>query len=137
MLHGPRGDTTEARGSAGTGPGHVAFRIEVPEGGPRTLQVVVRDGGEEPAFLMEDPFTFRPMGEGTAQLVPGGAPAGPAEPVVLPAPMPAATATNAEPVVLAAALAGLAGLLATVGLLVARSVRRSRPVEAPRRAPGA
>ena len=137
MLHGPRGDLTEARGSTGTGPGHVAFRIEVPEGGPRTLQVVVRDGGEEPAFLMEDPFTFRPIGEGTAQVAPDAAPVTPADPVVLPAPMPAATATNAEPVVLAAALVGLACLVAIVGLLVGRSIRRSRPVEAPRRAPGA
>ena len=127
----------------GTGAGHYAFRITVPDGGPRTLDVVIRGGRQEPVFLMEDPFTFRPVGEGTAQMAPAQAPvvpeapaAPPAQPVTSPAtrPHPAAAPT---PALLAVALLGLGLLVAAVGLLVARSVRRSRPVEAPRQAPGA
>jgi len=69
-LTGPRGDVTEAPGVTGSSPGRYEMRIKVPEGGPRQFELFIRGGGELPIFLEEDPFTFRPIGPGTAQLAP-------------------------------------------------------------------
>jgi hypothetical protein len=145
VLTGPKGDTTEAKGTIDAGSGHYAFRIEVPAGGPRSLEVVARDGAGVPVFLMEDPFTFRPVGPTTAQLAAAPAPAvvTPQEPVVPPAAAPAvvdpAATTSAAPAppALAVALAGLGLLVGAVAFLVARSARRVRAVDLPPRAPGA
>jgi len=145
VLTGAKGDTTESKGTVDAGSGHYAFRIEVPAGGPRSLEVVVRDGAEVPIFLMEDPFTFGPVGPTAAQLAVAPAPAvvAPVEPVVAPpaAPVgvdPAATTSVAPaPAALAVALIGLVLLVAAIGFVVARSARRVRPVELPPRAPGA
>jgi hypothetical protein len=99
-LIGPKGDTTEAPGTMGTGPGRYVMRIEVPAGGPRRLELFMRGTGDLPILLDGDPFTFRPIGAGTAQLAPALAAATPRAPAVATplanAPAPARPA--AEPV---------------------------------------
>ena len=79
-LIGPHGDTTEAPGTMGSEPGRYVMRIEVPSGGPRRLEVFLRATGGVPILLSGDPFTFRPMGPGTAQLAPALAVATPRAP---------------------------------------------------------
>jgi hypothetical protein len=153
LLHGPKGDTTRAEGAMDAKPGHYAFRIEVPDGGPRTLEVLVGEG--LPVFLTTDPFTFGPIREGTAQLASGGVPAAPpvpanppavppvdpaAAPPVDPAAAPVApvappVATAPSPAILAVAIVALGLLVTAVGLLVARS-GRARSADLPRQAPG-
>ena len=130
-LIGPHGDTTEAPGTMGTGPGRYVMRIEVPAGGPRRLEVFMRGTGDLPILLSGDPFTFRAMGAGTAQL----APALPA--ATSRAPAAATPATDGQsattpvavpgiqpwllPVAVIAALAALAiGVVAVAGRLRSR-----------------
>jgi hypothetical protein len=93
-LIGPNGDITEAPGKMGTGPGRYVMRIEVPPGGPRRLEVFMRGTGDLPILLSGDPFTFRPMGAGTAQLAPALAVATPRVPS---APSPVSNARPAQP----------------------------------------
>ena len=154
-LTGPTGDVTEAPGVMGSGPGRYEMRIRVPEGGPRSLEVMIRGSSDLPIFLMEDPFTFRPIGVGTAQLAPPRVtitpvprvaasaipvmPAMPAAPATDPA---AAPATPPAPAPWPAIALGLAaGIVVAAGLALA--MRRSRSaspapstIDAPR-APGA
>jgi hypothetical protein len=98
-LIGPRGDVTEAPGRTGSRTGRYEMRITVPPGGPRRLEVFLRGSSDLPIMLEENPFTFRPIGPGTAQLAPplSAASAGaraivpnPPVPVVRPAGDPAA-----------------------------------------------
>jgi hypothetical protein len=155
-LIGPTGDTTEAAGSIGKGAGRYEMRILVPEGGPRRLEVYLPGGPGESdiqLWLMNDPFTFRPIGEGTAQLAPPLAPMAPvatkaaapppvtvpaAGPVATPAPEPARG--NLTIALLALAGGALAGV-ALVGMRRSGRPGAGQPVaaamDAPTRAPGA
>jgi hypothetical protein len=95
-LTGPNGDLTEAPGRSTSVPGRYEMRITVPPGGPRHLQLVLRGADELPIMLSEDPFTFRPVGPGTAQVVvPAAVVATPAPAAVAPAAPPAPAATPA------------------------------------------
>ncbi len=69
-LIGPDGDTTEAPGTMAAA-GRYVMHIDVPDGGPQRLELYLRGAEGFPIFLTEDPFTFRPIGAGTAQLAPG------------------------------------------------------------------
>src|SRR4051812_10232313 len=79
-LTGPRGDVTEATARTGSTTGRYVVRIVVPAGGPRHLEVLLPAPSEVPVFLETDPFTFRPIGTGTAQLASSAAVAGPGAP---------------------------------------------------------
>jgi hypothetical protein len=158
-LIGPAGDTTVAAGSIGKGAGRYEMRIKVPEGGPRQAEVYMPGGPGEAdiqLWLTNDPFTFRPMGAGTAQLAPALAPRAPlANPPAAPiatkaAPPPVAsveapvTALQPAPVDFDPLLVGLAAL-ATATFVIAAAVgirRAGRPApvvaaEASTQAPGA
>ena len=154
-LIGPTGDTTEAAGSIGTGHGRYEMRIKVPEGGPRRLEVYMPGGTGESdiqLWLMNDPFTFRPVGEGTAQLAPPLAPMAP-DVTKDPAPPPVTTAVAApaqapapEPamgpilIALLALAGGALALAAWVGIRRSSRHGDGTPVvaaEAPTRASGA
>jgi hypothetical protein len=100
-LIGPTGDTTEAPGKMGTELGRYVMRIEVPEGGPRRLELFLQGAGDLPILLDGDPFTFKPMGPETAQLAPALAVATPR----LPAATPASNAQAAAPTAVANAQA--------------------------------
>ncbi len=130
-LFGPKGDVIEAPGRMGTGPGRYVMRIEVPAGGPRRLEVVMRGTGDLPITLVDDPFTFRPIGAGTARLAaplpiatPFAKPAGPGGPAAQPAVVPPPAAAGDVPPWLAPALAVL--VVTAVVLATAVVVRRAR-----------
>jgi hypothetical protein len=155
-LIGPHGDVTEAPGMMGSGPGRYLVRIEVPDGGPRRLEVVMRGTSDLQIMVDGDPFTFKAIGAGTAQpwpgstaSEPGAAATGPAAPAPAARPVagpqagdPAATTpatANDAPawLVPAAAIAGLAlGGVAVLGLArsrrgAGRSSLRSGAADAP------
>lgn len=141
-LFGPSGDSTDATGATFTGPGRYELRIRVPDGGPRRLEVVAGDGGGVPIFLMEDPFTFRPMGEGTARLVaaPAAAPVepAPAEPAPVTVPETPAVAAPSPAQVVAALIALAAAIAVAIAVAIAAAIaaawlvarRRARAVRA-------
>ena len=142
-LYGPDGDSTEAPGITGSAPGRYVMRIEVPAGGARRLEVFLRGSSDLPIMLTEDPFTFKPMGNGTAQLWPAPVAAAPRAPVAVatpatrpaPQPQPQPVATPAPPAEAAPwlvpllAVAGLAVL--ALGVVAAFGRSRSRGAPAP------
>ncbi len=87
-LTGPKGDVTEAPGLPGHAAGRYEMRITVPPGGPRRLELVIHGATDLPILLESDPFTFRPIGPGTAQL---------AAPLAVPTPAVRATAPAVQP----------------------------------------
>ena len=135
-LYGPDGDTTEARGITGSAPGRYVMRIEVPAGGARRLEVFMRGASDFPIFLTEDPFTFKPMGSGTAQLWPAPVAAAPRAPVAVatpasrpaPQPQPDPVATPAPPAEAAPWLVPLAAVaaLAVLALVAVAVISRTR-----------
>jgi hypothetical protein len=137
-LYGPDGDATEAPGIPGSAPGRYVMRIEVPAGGARRLEIFLRGGSDFPIFLTEDPFTFKPMGAGTAQLWPAPVAAAPRAPVAVgtpattsaanPAPQPQPVATPVPPAEPAPWLVPLAlvAALAVLALVAVAAIGRTR-----------
>ena len=142
-LVGPTGLGTIAMGVADRrAPGHYTFHIEVPKGGARQAEIGIQGNANIPMMWQESPFTFDPIGPGTAQLA-AAADAGQAAPQV---PVPQGPATDpaaATPAPSAAppapSWAGLALALAAGALGVAALAlfRRSRGAPTGRAADGA
>ena len=115
-LIGPNGDATEAPGRMGTGAGRYEMRITVPPGGPRRLDVFMKGSSDMPILLEGDPFTFRPIGAGTAQLAAPLAVSTPAVRASAPATQPR---PPAEPAASATPSSDLQPWLAAVGAIAA------------------
>jgi hypothetical protein len=126
VLTGRDGATTRAAGVADREPGHYTMQIEVPAGGPRRAEVLLDGTTDLPMMLTASPFTFGPIGEGTAQLVPGkpaaaapaAAPVPPRDPTTGPAGDPAAAPPAGDGGWLPAGVGLVAGLLALAGVAV-------------------
>ena len=57
-LIGRDGDTTRAAGAADRTPGHYTFRIAIPAGGARGVEIGIHGTSDLPIMVMDDPFTF-------------------------------------------------------------------------------
>ena len=132
-LFGRDGATTRAAAAADRTPGHYTFRIAIPAGGARDLEIGIHGTSDLPVMLAgDDPFTFGGITARTAQLAPPLAPAptpvarvaAPVAPVATPATQPAPESATPGVTLAAVVLAVLAA-----GLLVAaaRTVRARRP----------
>ena len=132
-LFGRDGSTTRAAAAADKTPGHYTFRIAIPAGGARDLEIGIHGTSDLPVMLGgDDPFTFGGITARTAQLAPPLAPAptpvarvaAPVAPVATPATQPAPESATPGVTLAAVVLAVLAA-----GLLVAaaRTVRARRP----------
>ena len=131
-LIGRDGATTRAAGAADRTPGHYTFRIAIPAGGARDLEIGIHGTSDLPVMLTgDDPFTFGGITARTAQLAPPLAPAptpvaravAPIAPVAAPATQPAP-----EPVLPGVpAAAVLAAVAAVLAVAAARTVRARRP----------
>lgn len=129
-LIGRDGATTRAAGAGDHAAGHYTFRIAIPAGGARGLEVGIHGSSDLPIMLSgADPFTFGGITPRTAQLAPPLAPAitplprvaAPVQPVAAPAAAPASGGTLVVLVLLAVA----AG--AAVVVVAARAMRARRP----------
>ena len=96
-LFGRDGSTTRAAAAADKTPGHYTFRIAIPAGGARDLEIGIHGTSDLPVMLGgDDPFTFGGITARTAQLAPPLAPAptpvvravAPVAPVATPATQP-------------------------------------------------
>ena len=75
-LFGRDGATTRAAAAADRTPGHYTFRIAIPAGGARDLEIGIHGTSDLPVMLGgDDPFTFGGITARTAQLAPPLAPA--------------------------------------------------------------
>jgi hypothetical protein len=137
-LIGRDGATTRAAGAGDHTDGHYTFRIAIPAGGARDLEIGIHGSSDLPVMLAGDPFAAGGVTARTAQLAPP-LPAAPtpkavAPVAVAPAADPAATAVGpVAPVAPAApvapwAIVGLAAAAAAlVVVLAARALRARRP----------
>ena len=132
-LTGPDGATTRAAGAADRIAGHYTFRIAIPAGGARAIEIGIHGSSDLPIMLAgDDPFTFGGITPGTAQLAPPPAAALTPLPRVA-APAPAVPAPAAEPAPASAPITiwvavGLAALAAALAVVVAaRTLRARRP----------
>ncbi len=131
-LTGRDGETTRAAGAADRVAGHYTFRIVIPAGGAREIEIGIHGSSDLPIRLAgEDPFAFGGVTARTAQLAP------PLAPAITPLPRPATAVPPAEasaaapatassgplaPVTLLALVAGALALVAA-----ARAMRARRP----------
>jgi hypothetical protein len=134
-LTGRDGSSTTALGTETSPPGHYSFRIEVPAGGPRDVEVGLTGATDLQVRIMNAPFAFGPVGRGTAQLAPPTT--GPVTGAADPAPATDPTAAPAVPPVVVGSLAFVVAALAAAGLAIAlRRTRRPRRMATPPRGPG-
>jgi hypothetical protein len=133
QLIGRDGATTRAAGAADGIAGHYTFRIAIPAGGARGVEIGIAGTDDLPVMLTgDDPFTFGGITGRTAQLAPPLTPAPtPVAPAAVPVAPAAASATQpgGEPamtgmVLAAAILSALAAVLVVAGV---RRVRARRP----------
>ena len=132
-LFGRDGATTRAAAAADRTPGHYTFRIAIPAGGARDLEIGIHGTSDLPVMLGgDDPFTFGGITARTAQLAPPLAPAptpvaraaAPVAGAVAPATQPAAETATPGVILAIAVLTALAAGLAAAAV---RTVRARRP----------
>lgn len=131
-LFGRDGATTRAAAAADRTPGHYTFRIAIPAGGARDLEIGIHGTSDLPVMLGgNDPFTFGGITPRTAQLAPPLA----AAPTPLPSAAVPASSVAAAPTAPApgpatgviVAVGALAALAAVLVVAAARAVRARRP----------
>jgi len=134
-LFGRDGASTRAAGAADRSSGHYTFRIAIPAGGARDLEIGIHGTSDLPVMLGgNDPFTFGGITPRTAQLAPplAAAPtplpsaAAPASPASSVAAAPTAPAPGPATGVIVA-VGALAALAAVLVVAAARAVRARRP----------